>query len=120
MEDDIRENGIRASNASVLILDQHKGATLCIPGRMGGKGSEFGVGAEVSLKSEDADKTMTWVTIQEEGIEPSYSSGRFLHYFVTDLQLHLGTWYDEYANPGHYAKLSPMLRHRHAREKDSD
>ena len=63
---------------------------------------------------------MTWVTIQEEGIEPNFCAGRFLHYFVTDLQLHLGTWYDEYSNPGHYAKLGPMLRHRHAREKDSD
>ena len=119
LEDDIRENGIKASNASVLILDQHKGATLCIPGRKGRKGVEFGVGAEVRLKSEDAENTMTWVTIQEEEIEASHSSGRFLHYFVTDLQLHLGTWSDEYCNPGHYAKLGPMLRHRHAREKDS-
>ena len=117
LEDDIRENGIRASDASVLILDQHTGATLCIPGRMDQKGAEFGVGVEVRLKSEDADKRMMWVTIQEEGIEPSYSAGRFLHYFVTDLQLHLGTWHDEYCNPVHYAKLGRMLRHRHAREK---
>ena len=119
LEDDIRKNGIRPSDALVLILDQDKGATLCIPGRMGRKGAELGVAAEVGLKSEDADKTMTWLTIQEEGHEPIFSSGRLLHYFVTDLQLHLGTWYDEYSNPGHYAKMGPVLRHRHAREANS-
>ena len=120
LEDDIRKNGIRPSDASVLILDQDKGATLCIPGRMGRKGLELGVSAELNLKSDDADKTRSWVTIQEEGHEPSLSSARLLHYFVTDLQLHLGTWYDEYSNPGHYSKLGPVLRHRHAREKASD
>ena len=119
LEDDIRNGGIRPTNASVLILDQDKGATLCIPGRMSGKGTELGVGAEVRLKSGDADKRMTWVTIQEEGHEPSVNCARLLHYFVTDLQFHLGTWYDEYSNPGHYAKLGPVLRHRHVREKGS-
>ena len=114
---DIKNNGIRPSNASVVILDQHHGATICIPGRMGQKGAELGVAAEVNLKSDDAGKTMTWLTIQEEGREPSISSARILHYFVTDLQLHLGTWYDEYSNPGHYSKLGPVLRHRHPREK---
>ena len=120
LEDDIRKNGIRPSDASVLILDEDRGATLCIPGRMGRKGAELGVGAEVMLKSEDVDKTMTWLTIQEEGHEPISTSARLLHYFVTDLQLHLGTWYDEYNNPGHYAKLGSVLRHRHAREANSD
>ncbi len=80
----------------------------------------MGVAAEVRLKSEDADKTMSWATIQEEGHEPIVSSARLLHYFVTDLQLHLSTWCDEYSNPRHYAKLGPVLRHRHAREADSD
>ena len=120
LEDDIRKNGIRPSDASVLILDQDKGATLCIPGRMARNGAELGIAAQVNLKSEDADKTMTWMTIQEEGHEPSFSSARLLHRLVADLQLHLGTWYDEYSNPGHYAKLGPVLRHRHAREADSD
>ena len=119
LEDDFRKKGIRPSDASVLILDQDKGATLCIPGRMGRKGAELGVGAEVNLKSEDASKKKSWVTIQEEGHEASISSARLLHYFVTDLQLHLGTWFDEYSNPRHYSKLGPVLRHRHAREKHS-
>ena len=120
LEDAITKNDIRPSDASVLILDEDKGATLCIPGKMGRDGAELGVAAQVNQRSEDSDKTITWVTIQEEGHEPSFSSARLLHYFVTDLQLHLGTWYDEYNNPGHYAKLGPVLRHRHAREADSD
>ena len=73
-----------------------------------------------NLDSEDAAKTMSWTTLQEEGHEPIVSSARLLHYFVTDLQLHLGTWYDEYSNAGHYAKLGPVLRHRHVREEPSD
>ena len=120
LEDDITKNDIRPSDASVLILDEDKGATLCIPGRMGRNGAELGVAAQVNQKSEDLNKIITWVTIQEGGHEPSSSSARLLHYFVTDLQLHLGTWYDEYNNPGHYAKLGPILRRRHAREADSD
>ena len=117
LEADIQANGIRPSNASVLILDQDEAATLCIPARMGRNGMEMGVAAEVNLNSEDAAKTMSWTTIQEEeGRDPIVSCARLLHYFVTDLQLHLGTWYDEYSNAGHYAKLGPVLRHRHARE----
>ena len=117
LEDDIKNNEIRPSNASIVILDQDHGATLCIPGRMARKGAELGVSAEVNLTSEDAGNTMTWLTIQEEGHEPDISSARLLHYFVTDLQLHLGTWYEEYSNPGHYSKLGPVLRHRHPKEK---
>ena len=120
LEEDMRKNGIRPSDASVLILDQHKDATLCIPGRRGQNGVELGMVAEVNLKLEDKNKTMTWLTIQEEGHDPRFSSARLLHFFVTDLQLHLGTWYDEYSNPGHYSKLGRVLRHRHAREEDSD
>ena len=120
LEDDIKKNGIRPSDGSVVILDQDKGATICIPGRMSPNGAELGVAAEVNLKSDDADKAMVWLTIQEEGREPNFSSARLLHYFVTDLQLHLGTWYDEYSNPGHYSKLGPVLRHRHAKEAESN
>ena len=117
LEADMQANGIRPSNASVLILDQDEAATLCIPARMGRNGVEMGVAAEVNLNSEDAAKTMSWTTIQEEeGRDPIVSCARLLHYFVTDLQLHLGTWYDEYNNAGHYAKLGPVFRHRHARE----
>ena len=117
LEDDIKKNGIRPSNASVLVLDQDHGATICIPGRIGQKGVKLGVAAEVVLTAEDAANAMTWLTIQEEGHDPIVSSARLLHYFVTDLQLHLGTWYAEYNNPGHYSKLGPRLRHRHSREK---
>ena len=120
LEDDIKENGIRPSNGSVLILDQEKVATLCIPAIKERNRVEMGVDAEVNLKSEDADKTMSWMTIQEKGHEPIVSSARLLHYFVTDLQLHLGTWHDEYFNPRHYAKLGPVLRRRHAREAGLD
>ena len=117
LEEDIKKNGIRSSSASVVILDQDHGATLCIPGKMGRTGAELGVAADVNLKSDDTGKTMAWLTIQEEGHEPDISSARLLHYFVTDLQLHLGTWYDEYSNPGHYSKLGPVLRHRHPKER---
>jgi len=116
LEADMRANGIRPNSASVLILDEDEAATLCIPARMGGKGVEMGVAAEVNLDSVDAAKAMSWTTMQEEGREPIVSCARFLHYFVTDLQLHLGTWYDEYSNAGHYARLGPVLRHRHTGE----
>lgn len=119
LEEDMRKSGIRPSGASVLIMDRDKGGTLCVPGRVRGEGMEFGVRAEVRSESKDADPPMTWVTIQEDGHGPSVSSGRLLHYFVTELQLHLGTWYDEYNNPAHYSKLGPVLRHRHAKEKRS-
>ena len=102
------------------ILDQDKGGTLCAPGRIIQNAVHLGVASEVDLTGADADNKMAWMTIQEKGYEAIVSSGRLLHYFVTDLQLHLGTWYDEYGSPRHYAKLGPMLRHRHAREKNSD
>ena len=41
LEDDITKNDIRPSDASVLILDEDKGATLCIPGRMGEMGRNW-------------------------------------------------------------------------------
>lgn len=116
LEVDMRANGIRPSSASVLILDQGERATLCMPARMGRRGVEMGVAAEVSLNSEEAAKTLNWTTIQEEGLEPIVSSARLLHFFVTDLQLHLGMWYDEYNDAGHYARLGPELRHRHTGE----
>ena len=116
LEADMRANGIEPSSASVLILDEDEAATLCIPARMGGKGVEMGVAAEVNLDSVGAAKTMSWTTMQEEGRESIVSCARLLHYFVTDLQLHLGTWYDEYSNAGHYARLGPVLRHRHVGE----
>ena len=44
---------------------------------------------------------------------------RLLHYFATDLQLHLGTWYEEHTSAKHYSKLSKSLRRRHAGEAKS-
>ena len=117
LEDAMTKDGIRPSDASVLILDQDEGATLCIPGRVVQNAVQLGVAADVGRSAKDADNISAWITIQEEGHEPKFSCGRLLHYFVTDLQLHLGTWYDEYGNPGHYAKLGPILKHRHARER---
>lgn len=118
LADDLRSAGIRASDSVALILDQQQGATLCTPARAGPKGVELGVGSDVNLGPDDAKKSMTWATVQEDGHTPAISCGRLLHYFVTELQLHLGTWYDEYNNPRHYAKLGKMLRHRHPRESD--
>ena len=118
LADDLRAAGIRASDSIALILDQQLGATLCTPARPGPKGVEFGVGSDVNLGADDAQRPMTWATVQEEGHAPAISCGRLLHYVVTELQLHLGTWYDEYNNPRHYAKLGKMLRHRHRCEAD--
>ena len=89
---------------------------MCTPARSGPKGVELGVGSDVNLNADDAHRPMDWATIQEEGHSPTISCGRLLHYFLAELQLHLGTWYDEYNNPRHYAKLGRMLRHRHPRE----
>lgn len=116
LADDLRAAGIRPSDSAALILDQNEGATLCTPARPGPKGVELGVGSDVNLKADDVQPPMTWTTIQEEGRTPAISCGRLLHYFVAELQLHLGTWYDEYNNPIHYAKLGRTLRHRHPRE----
>ena len=116
LADDFKAATIRASDSAALILDQHLGATLCTPARAGPKGVELGVGSDVHLNADDAQRPMSWVTVQEEGHTPAISCGRLLHYFVAELQLHLGTWYDEYNNPKHYAKLGKMLRHRHPRE----
>lgn len=119
LEDDFRSNNIRPSDAAALILDPDEGATLCIPGRMGEKGMELGVSSDVNLKAEHADRPMTWVTVQDDGLSPRISSGRLLHYFMTDLQLHLGTWHAEHTSPKHYSRLSRILRRRHARETKS-
>ena len=115
LADDLGNKGIRASDSAALILDQLQGATLCIPARAGTKGTEIGLASDVNLKSDDARKPTAWVTFQEER-RPDISCGRLLHYFVTDLQLHLGTWYDEYNNPKHYSKLDKILRRRHPQE----
>ena len=116
LESEFAATGIPPSSASVLILDQTEAPTLCMPARMREKGLEMGVSAEVNLGSEDEAKSMCWTTIQEKGIQPILSCARLLHFFVTDLQHHLGTWYDEYNNARHYATLGPVLRRRHEGE----
>ena len=116
LEADIRANGISPSSAAVLVLDQNEAGALCIPARRGRNGVVMGVAAEVNSTSVDEANAMSWTTVQEEGREPVVSCARLLHYLVTDLQLHLGTWYDEYNHAGHYAKLGPVLRHRHEGE----
>ncbi|MXX88691.1 MAG: hypothetical protein F4213_03205 [Boseongicola sp. SB0677_bin_26] len=117
LEADMRASGIRPNSASVLILDEGEGATLCTPARLRENGIEIGVAAEVSLDTLDTAKAIDWATVQETGLESGVSCARLLHRFVTDLQLHLGTWYDEYINPSHYAKLGPVLTRRHAGER---
>ena len=119
LENDFRSNNFRPSDAAALILDPDQGATLCIPGRMGAKGMELGVSSDFNLEAENADRPMTWMTVQETDLCPRISSRRFLHYFMTDLQLHLGTWYDDHASPKHYSRLGTTLRQRHAREAKS-
>ena len=116
LADDLRAASIRAGDSVALILDQHRGATLCSPARARPEGIDLGVGSDVSLNADDAHMLMDWFTIQEEGHMPAISCGRLLHYFITELQLHLGTWYNEYNNPKHYAKLGKMLRRRHPHE----
>ena len=116
LADDLTGANVRASDTAALILDQELGATLSTPARAGPKGVELGVGSDVHLDADGAGRPTNWVTIQEEGYSPAISCGRLLHYFVAELQLHLGTWYDEYNNPKHYAKLGKALRRRHPRE----
>lgn len=116
LADDLRAADIRPSDTAVLILDQQLGATLAMPARTGPKGVELGVGSDVHLNAERAENPMHWLTFQEEGRASAISCGRLLHYFVSELQLHLGTWYEEYNNPQHYAKLSQMIRRRHPHE----
>lgn len=121
LEDDFRSNSIRPSDAAALILDPDAGATLCIPGRISEKGVELGISSDVNLKAEHADRAMTWVAMQEdELLPPRISSGRLLHYLMTDLQLHLGTWYGQHISPKHYSKLGKILRHRDSREAKSN
>ena len=76
LEDDFRSNNIRPSDAAALILDDDKGATLCIPARISKGGGELGVSSDVNLKAEHADRPMTWVTVQEGGLPPRISCGR--------------------------------------------
>ena len=116
LENDFRSNNIRPGDAAALILDPNEGATLCIPGRMGEKGAELGILSDVNLKADPVDRPMIWMTVQENEFSPRISSGRLLHYFMTDLQFHLGTWYQNHVNPKHYSKLSRALRRRHALE----
>ena len=116
LADDLRTSGIRANDSVALILDQQQGATLCTPAREVPKGPKFGIGSDVNLRAEDVQRPTTWTTVQEECHAPAISCGRLLHYFIAELQLHLGTWYDEYSNPRHYARLSKVLRHRHPQE----
>ena len=119
LADDFRSNRIRPSDAAALILDPDAGATLCIPARMGESGGELGISSDVNLKAEHADRPMTWETLQEDRLSPRTSCGRLLHYFMTELQLHLGRWYEADASPKHYSKLSRSLRRRHVREAKS-
>ena len=118
LANDFRAASIRASDSIALILDQHQGATLCSPARARPEGIDLGVRSDVKLNADDAQIQMDWFTIQEEGLTPAISCGRLLHFFVTELQLHLGTWYDEYNNPKHYSELGNMLRNRHPSEAD--
>ena len=116
LADDLEAASIRASDTAALILDQHQGATLCTPARARPQGIDLGVGSDVNLEACDIEMPVNWFTVQEEGHTSAISCGRLLHYFATELQLHLGTWYDEYNNPRHYAKLGKTLRRRHPRE----
>ncbi|MDE0532760.1 MAG: hypothetical protein OXI01_15120 [Albidovulum sp.] len=92
------EDGIRPNDASVLILDQEMGATLCFPAIMIQIAEALGIASDADLTSADAGNETAWMTIGEEGREPKLSCGRLLHYFATGLQLRLGSWYDEYGD----------------------
>ena len=119
LENDLKSSCIRSNDASALILDKEIGATICIPARLKSHGVSVGVFSDYSLKSEESSIPMTWVTFQEKGFSADISCGRLLHYFITDLQLHLGTWYAEYVSAKDYSKLSKELEHRHANERRS-
>ena len=116
LANDLAVAGISASDAVVLILDEDEGATLCLPSRLIEQSIDLGVASDVNLIPANIDKVMTWKTVQEEGYDAMVSSGRFLNCFITDLQLHLSTWFEQHVNPKHYSELNSMLKHRHPGE----
>ncbi len=63
----------------------------------------MGINSEFKLTTETEEETkdIEWKIIEEAEYE--YNCGPLLHLFVTDLQLHLETWYKEYTFANHYA-----------------
>ena len=114
---DLTEIGARPAYASALILDEQCGGAICIPSRVKGNGQTVtGVQCEVYRQADEGTKENSWVTVQEIVDRPEVAAGRLLHLFLSDLQLHLSTWFWEFRDPRRYVKLSRALRRRHPDE----
>jgi len=118
LADDITAVGVRPSDTSALILDEQHGGAICIPSRLKGNGQNVtGVQCEVYRQTDERVRENSWVTVQEVVDQPEVAAGRLLHLFLSDLQLHLSTWFWEFSDPRRYVKLSPALRRRHPNER---
>ena len=62
----------------------------------------------------------SWITVQETITVPAVAAGRMLHLFLSDLQLHLNTWWWDFKDPRPYVKLSSLLRRRHPNENPAN
>ena len=117
LANDMATEGIAPTDASALILDERFGGAICIPCRAKRDGQNVtGMQCEVYRNPDDAEMMNSWVTAQETIPVPAVAAGRMLHLFLSDLQLHLNTWWWDFKDPRPYVKLSSTLRRRHPNE----
>ena len=114
---DIAKEGIEPRDAAVLILDEQVGGAISIPCRVKGGKGVMGMQCEVNRGADEVNLVNSWETLQEESGEPRVAAGRLLHFFLTDLQLHLSTWSWQLRDPRPYVKLNQPLRRRHPNEQ---
>ena len=120
LANDLANEGVKPLDGSVLILDEEHGGAICLPCRTRGDGRVVnGVQCEVYREAKDAGIANSWETAQETVSASDVAAGRLLHWFLSDLQLHLSTWSWEFTDPRRYVRLSPKLRRRHPNEKQS-
>lgn len=117
LANDVAREGIKPTDASVLILDEKAGSVISIPCRFKSGKGVMGMQCEVNRGADEEKIENSWQTLQEDDEEPRVAAGRLLHLFLADLQLHLSTWSWQFRDPRPYVKLSQSLRRRHPDEK---
>ena len=106
---------ILAEDKSIMVLDEKSGGLLLLPGWRGEEREEgvelhTGVDADVRSRNNQHDEDRAWYgIIGALDSTKRQRAGLILGRFLTDVQLHLSTWYGNYGNASHYARLDRVV-----------
>ena len=94
---------------AIMVLDENSGGLLLVPGwrdeHEGRVTVHIGVDADVKSLDSQHDQDRGWYAIEVPGSTGQQKAGRILGRFLTEIQLHLSSWYETHGNATHYARL---------------